>query len=83
MSEGTPDLAHRAMIRRKREDAAFVLPLLGVVLLASPLLNVFIGLKTVFGLPAIYAYVFLVWAGLTLLTRTLARRLAPDVPPDR
>ncbi len=81
MSRPPPDLAERAMHRRKREDAALAVPILGIVLLASPVLNIFAGVQTLFGLPAAYAWVFLIWAGLTLLTRDLARRLIG--PADR
>ena len=43
MNEDGNDLAERAFLRRKREDAAFAVPMLGVILLASPLLNVVSG----------------------------------------
>ncbi|MEM8871240.1 MAG: hypothetical protein AAGB10_00755 [Pseudomonadota bacterium] len=75
MTDQPQDLAERAMIRRKREDMALAVPTLGIVLLITPVLNIFTGIETLFGVPAIYAYVFLIWAGLTILTRSLARRL--------
>lgn len=76
------DLAERAMERRKREDAALLVPLLGVVLLMSPFLNIFAGFERIAGLPAAYVYVFTVWAGLILLTRKLARRLSRGIESD-
>lgn len=74
MKDPDQDLAERALGRRKREDAAFVVPLVGVTLLVSPILNIFSD-GTVAGLPASYVYLFAVWAGLILVTRSLARRL--------
>ena len=75
MTDRTEDLAERALARRKREDSAFALPVLGLLLLASPLLDLVAGDLQVFGIPAAYAYVFAAWIGLILLTRALARRL--------
>lgn len=76
MTDQPPDdFAERALHRRKREDTALAIPLLGVVLLCSPLLNVVAGPLTVFGLPAGFAYIFAAWLGLIIVTRALARRL--------
>lgn len=69
------------MHSRKRQDAALAVPVLGAALLCSPVLNIFAGVQTIAGLPAAYIWVFLVWAGLTLLTRHLARHLTR--PDDR
>lgn len=82
MSE-PPDIAERALARRKREDTALAVPALGVLLLCSPVLNIFAGPFTILGLPAAYAFVFLVWAGLILVTRSLAKRLLGPVEDRR
>lgn len=47
--------------REKREDAAFVIPLFGVVLLMPPLVNLFVARVEVFGIPLEIAYLFAVW----------------------
>lgn len=74
-TEGGTDLAERALIRRKREDAAVALPALGILLLASPLINIFVGARAIFGIPAPFLYIFLAWAGLIILAHRLAARL--------
>ncbi|MBD3625812.1 MAG: hypothetical protein HUJ24_10660 [Rhodobacteraceae bacterium] len=69
------DLAERALNRRKREDAALAVPALGVLLLVSPVMNIFTRDGTILGLPAAFVWVFAVWAFLILLTWRLTRRL--------
>jgi hypothetical protein len=80
------DLAQRALDRRRREDAAIAVPALGVLLLVSPLANIFAGKWFTWGMPATYIHVFVVWLGLILITRSLARRLIAaerSGPPTR
>lgn len=60
---------------RKTRDAALLLPVFGVLLLASPLLSVFVGGGGVFGIPSPFVYVFGVWAVLIVLGYLLARRM--------
>ena len=72
------DLAERAFRRRRRQDAALVLPLLGVLLLATPVLALFTKDITIFGAPLPFLYVFGVWFILILLARRLARGLSQD-----
>lgn len=67
-----PDIAERALARRRREDGAVALPLLGCLLLVSPLLDLFTHGETVMGLPAAYIYVFAVWLGLIVVAARLA-----------
>lgn len=76
------DLAERALNRRKREDAALAVPALGVLLLVSPVMNIFTREGTILGLPAAFVWVFAVWVFLILLTWRLTRRLqtADDRP---
>ncbi len=59
---------------RRFRDLAALLPLLGILLLATPVVSIFTQSGTVFGLPATIFYVFGVWAGLILLAFGLARR---------
>ncbi len=70
-----PDLASDATRKRKLRDGAVLLPIFGAFLLASPLITVFTGRSTLFGLPLIFVYIFGVWLGLVLVARAMARRL--------
>jgi hypothetical protein len=70
-----PDLASDASRKRKLRDSAMLLPVFGAFLLVSPLITVFSGATTVFGLPLIFVYIFGVWLGLVLVARAMARRL--------
>ena len=72
------DLAERAFRRRRRQDAALVLPLLGVLLLATPVLALFTKNILIFGAPLPFLYVFSVWFILILLARRMARKLSQD-----
>ena len=74
------DLATRALIRHRREDAAMALPLLGLLLLVSPILGAMSGFGKILGIPAPVFYVFAVWLGLILLARRLARLLSATEP---
>ncbi len=73
-----PGLAREAVLRRKRRDAARLLPILGVFLLVSPFIDLFAGPARIAGLPLPAVYVFAVWFGLIAATARLARRLAAD-----
>jgi len=75
MTTEETDLAQRALDRRRREDSAVAVPALGLLLLVSPVADIFAGKWFTWGLPATYIYVFAVWLGLILITRGLARRL--------
>ncbi|MEX0971226.1 MAG: hypothetical protein WD046_12360 [Paracoccaceae bacterium] len=75
-----PDLAQRALERRRRQDFAGLLPILGGFLLLSPIIWVFAQAGTILGLPAVFVYVFGVWLGLILLARRLARAIMRDDP---
>jgi hypothetical protein len=77
-ARGEQPLARAALARRKLLDAAAALPLAGLALLVSPLLDVFAGDGRVLGLPAGAVYVFAVWFGLIALAARLARRLAAE-----
>lgn len=75
-----PDLAQRALQRRRRQDSATLLPLLGAFLLLSPIIWIFAGMGTIFGLPAVFVYIFGSWIGLIILARWLARAMMRDDP---
>jgi len=77
---GAPDLAQRALERRRRQDSAMFLPILGGFLLLSPLIWVFAGAGTILGLPAVFVYIFGSWLGLIILARQLARAIMRDDP---
>jgi hypothetical protein len=57
-------------------DRALILPLVGLLLLTPPLLNVFELDASLAGVPVTLIYVFSVWAGLILAAAALARPLA-------
>ena len=71
-------LAREALARRKRRDAAVVLPLAGVLLFVSPLLDLMVGGASLFGLPVGVLYIFGSWFALIALTARLAKPLARD-----
>ena len=77
-AENGQPLARAALARRRRRDAAAVLPLAGVVLFASPLIDAFAEAGLIGGIPVSVIYVFGVWFGLIALTARLARRLRDD-----
>ena len=68
-------------------DAAVLLPVLAAFLLMPPVITLFTGTHTVWGVPLIVAYLFGVWLALIVGAALLARRLAPQsaqdpAPPD-
>jgi hypothetical protein len=71
-------LARDAAARRKRRDVALVLPLLGIVLLASPFANLVADAGSLAGIPVSVLYVFGIWLALIAATARLAARLRGD-----
>jgi len=74
-------------VNPKVRDLSILLPLAGVLLLMSPVLEAFNSLKLVIGIPVIVLYIFGVWLGLIILGAWLSRfqREAPPpetLPPD-
>ncbi len=69
---------------RKRQHAAFLLPVAGLLLIIPPLLTVFGLRRLVFGAPLQTVYLFLVWlamiAGAALLARLLPATDTDDDP---
>jgi len=60
---------------QKTREVAFFLPVAGVLLLLSPLVSLFKGDGTLFGIPVAVVYVFGVWIALIIVAVLLARRL--------
>ena len=70
-----PDLAERAFRRRRRQDAAFVLPIFGVVIFITPILTIFTKDVMIFGAPLPFLFIFGFWFLLILLARRMSRIL--------
>ncbi len=64
----------------RARDAAFALPLFGLVLVAPPFANLFVTDLTILGAPVIGVYLFTVWAVLIYCARRLSRRLGEGGP---
>ena len=75
--EPDPPADRRSQIARKLRDAAAFLPLIGVILLVSPLMTAIIGGEDS-AMPRALIYIFTVWAALIILARLLARRLREE-----
>ena len=75
-----PRPASDAFRGHRARDAALVLPLAGLVLVAPPVINLFLADLTVLGAPLLAVYLFAVWGLLILAARLLARRLREDDP---
>ena len=58
---------------RRFRDLAVLLPCLGILLLATPVVSIFTQSGRVFGLPLPIFYVFGIWGGLIVLAFGLAR----------
>ena len=62
---------------RKRRELALLLPLLGVIGFASPVIDMFWGAEATLALKV--AYIFGVWAVLIVLAFTLSRTLRSEM----
>ena len=62
--------------RRKVRDAAAVLPIVGILLLLTPLVSLFTRFGTGSGQPVPFFYIFGIWAVLIVLAFQLSRYLA-------
>ncbi len=74
----SPDLAERAFRRRRRQDAALVLPIFGVVMLISPVFKIFTNDRLIFGAPLPFIYIFVLWFFLIVLSRRITRLLTKE-----
>lgn len=61
-------------------DAALVLPLVGLVLFAPPVINLFLADVEILGMPLIGVYLFTVWGLLVACALRLSHRLEADRP---
>jgi len=68
--------------RRKWQESALIVPILGIFLLLPPFISVFSINMSVFGIPLIVLYIFTVWIALILVTRFLAQKLMRDYETD-
>jgi uncharacterized membrane protein len=78
MASGPDQKSRRERNRQKRRDAAALLPVLGIILLVTPLMMGFTSGNEANPLPRAVLYVFGVWGGLIVLAFCLARLLAKD-----
>lgn len=67
-----PDLAERAFRRRRRQDAALVLPIFGVVIFMTPIFTIFTKDILIFGAPLPFLFIFGFWFALILLARRMS-----------
>mgnify|MGYP000020278090 CR=1 FL=1 len=78
--------AARDQTGRKSREAAILLPLLGLLLITPPFVEIFAADVTLFGVPLLAAYLFAIWAGMIicafLLSRTLSRHADGNIRPD-
>jgi hypothetical protein len=70
-----PDLAERAFLRRRRQDAALVLPIFGVVIFITPIFTIFTSDLRIFGAPLPFLFIFGFWFLLILLARRMSHIL--------
>ncbi|MEM1314658.1 MAG: hypothetical protein AAGI51_08900 [Pseudomonadota bacterium] len=66
----------RFLRRRRAEAAAALVPLFALFALMPPFIGVFAHDGRTLGAPSVLVFLLAVWAGLILVTRRLARRLA-------
>ena len=80
MSERTPttDLSRGALLERRWRDLAILAPVLGILLLVSPIVTIFNVGGRVFGVPVVFVFLYGVWLGLIVLARRIAARLDAD-----
>ncbi|MGE4611084.1 MAG: hypothetical protein AAED33_06785 [Paracoccaceae bacterium] len=71
----SPDLAERAFRRRRRHDAALVLPIFGVVIFITPIFTIFTKDVLIFGAPLPFLFIFGFWFLLILMALYMSRRL--------
>jgi hypothetical protein len=77
-TESEQPLARAALDRRRRRDIAIALPVAGLVLFASPLLDLMARGGSLGGIPLAALYVFGGWFALIWATAQIARRLLDD-----
>jgi hypothetical protein len=65
----------------KTSERSISLFLLGLLAFSPPLLVIFGGRATIFGIPSLFAYLFSVWVVLIVLARIVAERARPNDGP--
>lgn len=70
-----PDLAERAFRRRRRQDAALVLPLFGIAVFITPIFGILTKNLTLFGAPLPFLFIFGFWLLLIVLAFRMSRLL--------
>lgn len=71
----TGDL-HPARARRRRYDAAVLLPIFAAIMLLPPFISLFAGAQTVMGIPVIVLWIFGIWLALIAIAARLSRLLS-------
>jgi len=66
------------MPRQKLRDAAFILPVFGLILIMPPFVDIFFSARLLGGIPVILLYIFGVWTLLIVLGWLLSRRMVTD-----
>lgn len=61
---------------RRFADLSIVAPILGMILLAPPVIGLFASAGSVFGAPAIVFYTFGIWFAMIVVAAVLARKLS-------
>ncbi|WP_417587309.1 hypothetical protein [Pararhodobacter oceanensis] len=72
----------RTEVRRRWQDAGFVIPAFAALLLTPPFLNLFAVRRLLFGIPLEVAYLFTIWTALVLCAVVLSRRLPRQIDPE-
>ncbi len=71
-----------AFAAAKARDAGFILPIIGLILFAPPVIGMFTADMSVFGAPLIVAYLFITWAVLIVAAGLLSRSLVKATRAD-
>ncbi len=79
-SELRPELRPSADPFHHARDAALVLPIVGLVLFAPPVINLFLADVEILGMPLIGVYLFTVWGLLVACALWLSHRLEAGRP---
>jgi len=79
----TRDKHPGASPHRKWQEAALITPVVGMFILMPPFISIFSIDASLFGIPLIVLYIFVVWALLILMTRFLSAKLMREYPMDR
>jgi len=70
----------RFLRRRRAEALAAIVPIAAFLALMPPFVRIFAHDGRVFGAPAALVFLMLLWSGLVIVTRLLARRLVRSDP---